>query len=159
MGLCCLMAIVEAVDGAIGQRKERNILDKTRVNAMAGKIKRGNCRHQARQLSRPDFNAVMVEFPANENKSALMSFTVFPGTLMVTFDDHVHALDNIAFMIILESQNALQTENIRPLFLCDFLDPWEEFICVELTRPERDRLNRYIMYRGCMIVVMMVVPW
>ena len=80
----------------------------------------------------------MVEFPADKYETALMFFAVLPGTLMVTFDDHVHTLDNIAFMTILESQNALQPKNIRPLLLCDLLNPWEEFICVELTRPKRN---------------------
>ncbi len=57
MRLCCLVAIVEALDRAIRQREEWNIPDKARIDAMAGKIKRGNGRHQARQLSSSDLNA------------------------------------------------------------------------------------------------------
>ena len=65
-----------------------------------------------------------------------MPLTLFPGTLMVALDDHVDALDHIALMIMLESKDALQTENIRTLFLCDFLDPRKELVGIELARPE-----------------------
>jgi hypothetical protein len=47
MGLRCLVAVIEAVNGAIRQCEERNIPDKARINAMAGKIKRGNGRHRS----------------------------------------------------------------------------------------------------------------
>ena len=86
-----------------------------------------------------------------------MLFIVFPGALMIAFNDHVHALDNIAFMIIFESKDALQAKYIRTLFLGNFLDPWEEFIRIQLARTDGNRLHRDVMNRRCMIVVMMLV--
>ncbi len=65
-----------------------------------------------------------------------MLFIVLPGALMIAFNDHVHALDDIAFMVALESKDTLQTQDIRPLFLGDFLNPREEFVRVQLARAD-----------------------
>lgn len=61
-----------------------------------------------------------------------MLFIVLPGALMITFNDHVHALDDIAFVVVLKCKDALQAKDIRALFLGDFLNPWEKFIRVQL---------------------------
>jgi hypothetical protein len=45
IGLNCLVAIVEPMNGAIGQRKMRHVVEEDGGEAMAIEIKRGNCGH------------------------------------------------------------------------------------------------------------------
>ncbi len=41
-----LVAIVQPMDGSIGQSKEGNAADEAGIETMTIKVERGNCRHQ-----------------------------------------------------------------------------------------------------------------
>ena len=38
-----------------------------------------------------------------------------PGALVVAFDDHMDTLDDIAQRIVVQRENALQAQDVRPL--------------------------------------------
>ncbi len=46
MSCAGLVAIVQPMDGSIGQSKEGNAAYKAGIEAMTIKVERGNCRHQ-----------------------------------------------------------------------------------------------------------------
>ncbi len=83
----------------------------------------------------------------------------FHGALMIALDDHVHALDDITLRIVLEGDDALEAQDVRPLRLGDLLDPGEEALGVHLAAAQRHRLHRHVMDRrhGAVIMVVMVV--
>ena len=69
------------------------------------------------------FKLFAVEFAADKDETALMLFAVLPGTLVITFDDHVHTLDNVTLGVVLEGDDPLQAQNVRAFRLGDLLDP------------------------------------
>jgi hypothetical protein len=79
----------------------------------------------------------------------LSRFSLLPGTLMIAFDDHVHALNHIAVIIPLKCDDSLEPENIRPVDLGDLFDPGEKPFGVDRTCAKRDRFDGQIMnFRG-----------
>src|SRR5690606_5564925 len=71
-----------------------------------------------------------VEVAANEDKTAFMLLIVLPRSLMVALDDHMYALHDIAFRIILEGNDALQPQDVRAVHLGRFLNPGKELLRV-----------------------------
>ena len=69
-----------------------------------------------------------------------------PRPLVVAVEDHVHALEHEALVVILEGEDALAAQNARPLFLHEVLHPREELVGVErLVGPQRDRLHLLVV--------------
>jgi len=87
----------------------------------------------------------MIKLTADEHQSALVFFAILPSALMVAFDDHVHTLDNIALWIVLKGHNPFEAQDVRTLFLSDFLNPGEEFVGVEFAGAQRNRLDGYVV--------------
>src|SRR5690606_26560464 len=86
-----------------------------------------------------------------------MLLVVLPGALVVAFDDHVHALDDVAFRVVPEGDDALEAQDVRAFDLRDLLDPREELLRIHLAAAQRYGLHRHIMYRGCVVVPVMVM--
>src|SRR5262245_24843394 len=73
-----------------------------------------------------------VEIAADEHQPALMLLAVLPGALVVAFDDHVNALDDVAVRIVLERDDAFEAQNVRAFHLGGLLDPREKLLRVHL---------------------------
>ena len=69
----------------------------------------------------------------------------------------MHALDDVAFGIVLERDDALQPEDVRAEGLGDLLDPREEALGVELAGAERDAADAGLRDVVVMLVVMVVI--
>ena len=79
---------------------------------------------------------------------------------MVAVENHVHALEHEAPILILEGKNALAAQDVRAFLLHQILDPREKFVCVErLVGFERNRLHFLVVVvlEPAMMVVVMVV--
>src|SRR5690606_4897629 len=99
-----------------------------------------------------------VELASDEDEAAFTLFVFLPASPVIAFDDHVHAQHHISVRVVLERDDALESQDVRFLRLGDVLYPREEFRRVDFTRPQRYRLHRHIMdRRGVIVVVMMVM--
>src|SRR5262249_52073926 len=79
---------------------------------------------------------------ADEHDAALALLAVLPGALVIAVEDHVHALEHEALGIVLEREDALGTQDRRPVFGDELLDPGEEPVGVErLVGLQRQRLH------------------
>ncbi len=74
---------------------------------------------------------------------ALLAFA--PGPLVVALDQHVDALDHIAFFIAREGDDALQPKNVRPVGLGDLLYPREEPVRVHFAADQRHGADRRVV--------------
>lgn len=91
------------------------------------------------------FQLLAVEIAADEDKAAFALFAFFPGALVITFDDHVNTLNDIAFRIVLERDDALEAQDLRTIGLRNLLDPREETIGVHFAAAQRNGLDGDIM--------------
>src|SRR6185295_17183661 len=97
---------------------------------------------------------------ANENEAALALLASLPRPLVIAVENHVHALEHEALVVVLEGEDALAAQNARPLLLHEVLHPGEELVRVErLVGPDRDRVHLFvvIVLQAATIVVMMSV--
>ncbi|MNH45243.1 hypothetical protein D3C79_1076320 [compost metagenome] len=76
-----------------------------------------------------------------------MLFFRLPCALVVALDDHMNALNHVAVRIVLERDDALETQNVRTLCLGDILYPWKEFRRINFTSTKRNGCHRHIMDR------------
>ena len=84
---------------------------------------------------------------------------------MVAVEHHVHALENKALRIVLEREDALGAQDVRPLSLGEVLDERKELVGIErLISRERNRLHLLVvivlqpaMRMGMRVVVVMVM--
>ena len=61
---------------------------------------------------------------------------------MVAVEDHVHALEHEALGIVLEGEDALRAQNVRPFLGDEILHPGKELVRVQrLVSPERHALH------------------
>ena len=93
----------------------------------------------------------------------------FQGALMIAVEDHVHALEHEALGIVLEIQDALAAQDLRPVLGDELLDPRKELVRIErLVGVERHRLHvlvvivlqaavMMVMVVAMVVIVMMVV--
>ena len=93
------------------------------------------------------FQLFAVQIAADEDEAAFALFAVFPGPLVITFDDHVYALHHIAFRVVLKRDDAFQAQNIGAIGLRHLLNPREEPFGIHFTAAQRDGLNRDIVDR------------
>src|SRR5215469_4727961 len=82
---------------------------------------------------------------------------------MIAVEDHVHALENEALVVVFERKNALATQNVRAFFLHQVLHPGEKFVGIErLVGGKRNRLHLLVVIvlepAVCLrVVVIMIV--
>src|SRR4051812_10419670 len=103
---------------------------------------------------------VLRQLAADEDEAALALLAGLPRPLVIAVENHVHALEHEALVVILEGEDALAAQNARPLLLHQVLHPGEELVRVErLVGPDRDRLHLFvvIVFQAATIVVMMSV--
>src|SRR5262249_52270853 len=87
---------------------------------------------RSREAAREAFpDLILRQLAADEDDAALALFILLPRPLMVAVEDHVHALKRKALVVILERENALAAQNIRPFSLHEILHPGEEFVGIE----------------------------
>jgi hypothetical protein len=54
-----------------------------------------------------------------------------PVALVVALDDHVHALDHIALIVVRKRDDPLEPQDVRPVELGDLLDPGKELLRID----------------------------
>src|SRR5262245_6692860 len=100
-------------------------------------------RHAARE---PFPDLLLGQLAADEDDAAFALLAGLPRALVVAVENHVHALEHEALVVVLERQDALAAQNARPLRLHEVLHPGEEFVRVErLVGLERDRLHLFVV--------------
>src|SRR6185312_15507367 len=67
----------------------------------------------------------------DEDNAAVARLAFGPRPLMIAVQDHVHALEDKAVVIVLERQDALAAQNVRAFGLHQVLHPGEEFVGIE----------------------------
>src|SRR5262249_33475796 len=83
---------------------------------------------------------------ADENDAAVPFLIGLPWPLVVSVENHVHALKDEALLVVLESENAFAAQNVRPLLLHQVLHPGKEFVRIErLLGAQRNRLHFLIV--------------
>src|SRR5690606_33064051 len=97
---------------------------------------------------------------ADEDDAAVALLHLLPRALVIAVEDHVHALEDEALGIVLERQNTLAAQNVRPLDRHQILNPREEPVGIE--RPvggQRYRLHLLVVIvLQTAAVVMVAVP-
>src|SRR5262249_33101285 len=95
---------------------------------------------------------------ADEHDAALALLAVLPGALVIAVKDHVHALEHEALGIVLEREDALGTQDRRPVFGDELLDPGEEPVGVErLVGLQGQRLHVLVVIVLESVVAMIVI--
>src|SRR5215472_2218618 len=101
------------------------------------------------------------QLAADEDDAAFAFLARLPRALVVAIENHVHALEHEALVVVLERQDALAAQNVRSLDLHELLHPGKELVGVE--RPvglERDRLHLLvvIVFQTAVVMVRMIMP-
>src|ERR1700731_4051637 len=79
---------------------------------------------------------------ADEDHAAVALLAVFPRPLVIAVEDHVHALEHEALIVVLESEDAFAAQNVRTFLLHQILHPRKELIRIErLVASQRNRLH------------------
>src|SRR4029077_11786116 len=71
------------------------------------------------------------QIAADEDHAAVALLAVFPRPLVVAVEDHVHALEYEARIVVLEGEDALAAQNVRAFLLHQILHPREELVRIE----------------------------
>src|SRR6516164_4211156 len=96
------------------------------------------------------------QLAADEDDAAFAFLARLPRALVVAIENHVHALEHEALVVVLERQDALAAQDVRPLDLHELLHPGKELVRVErLVGLERDRLHLFVVIVFQATVVMM----
>ena len=82
------------------------------------------------------------------NNPRLALFVRLPGPLMVPLNDHVNPLYDKPVIISGKGNNTLQPQDIGPVGLGQFVDPWEKFLMIHFPGPQRNRRYRHVMGLG-----------
>src|SRR6202158_4681358 len=89
---------------------------------------------------------LLGQFPADEDETALARFAVLPGALVIALEHHMHALKDIAVVVIAEGENALRAQDLLALAGDQVLQPRHEFGGIErLVRAQRQRMSFLFM--------------
>src|SRR5215472_14667686 len=124
------------------------------------------CARHDRMDAPPSRHAAGEAFPdlllgqlaADEDDAAFALLARLPRALVVAVENHVHALEHEAHVVVLERQDALAAQNARPLRLHEVLHPGKELVRVErLVGLERDRLHLFVVVVLQAAVVTVVV--
>src|SRR5262249_12877962 len=102
----------------------------------------------------------LEQLAADEDDAAFALLARLPRALVVAVENHLHALEHEALVVVLERQDALAAQNARPLGLHEVLPPGAVLVRVErLVGLERDRLHLFvmIMFQAAVVMVVMVM--
>src|SRR5580692_50731 len=106
------------------------------------------------------------QIAADEDDTAVALLAVFPWPLVVAVEDHVHALEHKARIVVLEGEDAFAAQNVRAFLLHQVLHPRKELVRIErLVAAQRNRLHVLVVIvleaavrmRVLVVVIMMVV--
>src|SRR6476646_6068550 len=106
---------------------------------------------------------LLRQFAADEDEAALARFALLPGPLVITLQHHMHALKDIAVVIVAEGKNPFLAQNLLALAGDEVLQPGHELGGIE--RPvgaQRQRLHVLVMVMlqavmAVAVIVMMVM--
>ena len=85
-----------------------------------------------------------------------MRLAVLPVALVIALDDHVHTLQHVALRVILESQDALETQDLGAVFLGHAVDPGEEGVRIQLAGAQGHAAHRMRVIMVVMVIVVAV---
>src|SRR6185437_6958570 len=103
---------------------------------------------------------LLRQFAADEDKPTLARLAVLPFALVIALQHHVHALENVAVVVIGEGENALRAKDLLALGCDQVLQPWHELCRVErLVGLERQGLHVLvvIMLQAVAVIMVMIV--
>ena len=67
------------------------------------------------QLLEAVADGLLGQFATDEDEAALARFAVLPCPLVIAFQHHVHALKDVAVVIVAEGENALRAQDLLAL--------------------------------------------
>src|SRR5207253_455095 len=103
-------------------------------------------------------DGLLRQFAADEDETALARFAVLPGALVIALQHHVHALKDVAVVIVAEGENALRAQDLLAFAGDEVLQPRHEFCGIErLVRSQRQRLHLLVMVMLHPAVTMAVI--
>src|SRR5882757_292115 len=105
-------------------------------------------------------NELLGQFATDEDETALARLVLLPFPLMVAFQHHVHALEDIAVVVIVEGEDTLGAQDLLALAGDEVLQPGHELGRVErLVGAQRQRLHVLVvvMLQAVAVVMMIVV--
>src|SRR5262249_16436454 len=89
----------------------------------------------ARPSRQAAFEAVpdllLRQLAADEDDAAFALLVVLPWALVIAVEDHVHALEHESVRIVLEREDALAAQDVRPFCLHEVLHPGKELVGIE----------------------------
>src|ERR1700722_8463072 len=103
---------------------------------------------------------LLRQFAADEDQTAFARLARLPGALVIALEHHVHALEDIAVVIVAERQNPLRAQYLLALARDQVLQPGHEFGGIErLVRAQRQRLHVLVMvmFQAAMAVTVIVI--
>src|ERR1700736_3318021 len=116
---------------------------------------RAPSRHAALE---PLADLLLRQIAADEDDAALALLALLPRALMIAVEDHVHALEHEALVVVLEGEDALAAQDARSHLLHEVLHPGKELVRVEQpVGPKRQRLHLLVVIVLEAAAVMMVV--
>lgn len=80
-----------------------------------------------------------------------MRLAFLPVALVIALDDHVHTLQHVALRVILEGQDALETQDLGAVFLGHAVDPGEEGVRIQLAGAQGNAAD------GMRVIMVMVI--
>src|SRR5207244_4010787 len=134
------------------------LMPRSVLAAARGKARKQRPSRQAAFESLPDL--LLRQLAADEDDAAFTRLALLPRPLVITVEDHVHALEHESLVIVLERQNALAAQDARSILLHEVLHPRKELVRIEwLVGVERHRMHLLVMivFQTAAIVVMMTV--
>lgn len=85
-----------------------------------------------------------------------MRLAFLPVALVIALDDHVHTLQHVALRVILEGQDALETQDLRAVFLGHAVDPGEEGLRIQLAGAQGNAADGMRVVMVVMVIVVAV---
>src|SRR5919198_4977116 len=79
---------------------------------------------------KPPLDLILRQIAADEDQPTFALLARLPRPLTAALDEHVHALNDEAFVIILHRDDALHPQDVRAEILGDVLDPRDEALGV-----------------------------
>src|SRR4029077_236006 len=103
---------------------------------------------------------LLGQFAADEDDAAFASFAFLPGSLMITFQHHVNALEDITVVIVAEGKDSFGTQDVLAFAGNQVLQPRHEFGRIE--RPfgsQRKRLHFLVVvvFQAAVVVIVMMI--
>src|SRR6185369_2148601 len=105
-------------------------------------------------------NGLFGQFATDEDEAAFARLLVLPLPLVVALQHHVHALEDVAVVIVVEGENALRAQDLLAFAGDEVLQPWHEPVGIErLVGAQRQRLHVLvvIMLQSMAVTMIMMV--